>query len=144
MKFGGTVRVETLQHSTKTTALRREADRGVRYDCYLQLVASKRIERVPNLQPAKGGEAVVQMAITDIRVESLAVVTGCLKVLSIQLPTFSRDISPLEGFRCKSVESPTRMVHLSAYGSEQIALVPIEHVHLSYVPESRGGRFDDH
>lgn len=28
--------------------------------------------------------------------------------------------------------------------SEQIALVPIEHVHLSNVPESRGGRFDDH
>lgn len=55
MKFGSTVRVETLQHSTKTTALRRKADRGVRYDCYLQLVASKRIERVPNLQPAKGG-----------------------------------------------------------------------------------------
>jgi hypothetical protein len=27
---------------------------------------------------------------------------------------------------------------------EQIALVPIEHVHLSYVPESRGGRFNDH
>ena len=56
MKFGGTVRVETLQYSTKTTA-RKKADRGVRYDYYLQLVASKRIERVPNLQPAKGGQS---------------------------------------------------------------------------------------
>ena len=58
--------METIQHSAKTTA-RRKADRGVRYDYYLQLVASKRIERVPNLQPAKGGQScVVQMAVSAI------------------------------------------------------------------------------
>ena len=59
MKFGNIVRVETLRHLAKITALQRKADREgscsqairLRYNYYVQLVAIKRGRmRVANLK----------------------------------------------------------------------------------------------
>ena len=69
MKLGSVVRVETLRHLTKITALRRKAwspetkflqsSIWLRYNYYVQLVATRRNwMRVTDLNLAKGGGAV--------------------------------------------------------------------------------------
>ena len=74
MKFGGTVRVETLQYSTKTTAQKRPIEAFATITIYSWWHPTElNVYRI--CSPPKGGKAGrANGCIGDIRVESLAAV----------------------------------------------------------------------